>query len=95
LRRIEMEMRIVVGDAGSASTLAERLTAAFGTECISLWGDRPEVQVRVDGGVDGCVLRVLDTVDRWLDQAGLAWAEMWLGERSFKVARSTPLELWQ
>jgi hypothetical protein len=89
-RRIEMEMRIVVGDAGSASTLAERLTAVFGTECISLWVDRPEVEVRVEGGVDRSVLRVLDAVDRWLDQAGLAWAELWLGERSFRVARSAP-----
>jgi hypothetical protein len=90
-----MEMRIVVGDAGGASTLADRLTAAFGAECISLWSDRREVGVRVAGGVDRSLLRVLDTVDRWLDHGGLAWAEIWLGERSFKVARSAPLELWQ
>jgi hypothetical protein len=41
-----MEMRIVVADAASA--LAERLTVAFGAEQISLWGDRPEVGVRVE-----------------------------------------------
>jgi hypothetical protein len=95
LRRIEMEMRIVVGDAGSASLLAERLTVAFGSERISLWGDRPEVGVRVEGESDRTVLGVLDTVERWLDHAGFGSAEMWLGENSYRVARWAPVEGWE
>ena len=90
-----MKMRIVVEDAGSASTLAEALTTDFGHDRISLGGDRPEVEVRVDGGLDRTVLRVLDTVERWLDQAGFASAEMWLGKRSYMLAKSAPVELWQ
>jgi hypothetical protein len=95
LRRIEMEMRIVLGDAGSANALAEALTAAFGNGQIWLWDDRPEVGLQVEGDSDGNVLRVLDTVERWLDKAGLGSAEMWLGEHSYKVARWAPVEVWQ
>jgi hypothetical protein len=95
-RRIEMEMRIVVPEAVSTSVLAERLTAAFGPERISLLNDRREVDVRVEGASDHAVLRVLDTVDRWLDEMAGGWAEMWLGERSYRmIARWAPVETWQ
>ena len=90
-----MEMRIVVPDAASASALAERLTVAFGTEQISFWGDRPEVAIRVERESDRAVLRVLETVQRWLDQAGVAFAELWLGKRSYRVAGWAPVETGQ
>ena len=90
-----MEMRIVVPDAASASELAERLTVAYGAERISLWGNRPEIDIRVERGSDQAVLGVLDTVERWLDQAGVGFAEMWLGERSYRAARWVPVETWQ
>jgi hypothetical protein len=90
-----MEMRIVVPDPGGASALAERLAAAFGTECITLGGDLTEVQVRVESEADGAVIGVLETVECWLDQAGPASAEMWLGENSYRVARWAPVEAWQ
>jgi hypothetical protein len=90
-----MEMRIVVPDAGSASALAERLSATLSTACISLWDDRPEVEVRVEAESDRIVLGVLETVDRWLDPAGSGSAEMWLGENSYRVARWAPVEIRQ
>lgn len=90
-----MEMRIVLGDAGSANALAEQLTAAFGNGRIAFWGDRPEVGLRIEGDSDRIVLRVLDAVERWLDQVGLGSAELWLGERSYRVARGAPVEVWQ
>ncbi|MCL4289901.1 MAG: hypothetical protein KJ051_06460 [Thermoleophilia bacterium] len=91
-----MEMRIVVADAASASALAERLAVALGAERISRWGDRPEVGIRVEqeSESDRAVLRVLDAVDRWLDQTG-GFAEMWLGKRSYRVARWAPVESGQ
>jgi hypothetical protein len=95
LRRIKVEMRIVLGDVGSASALAEQLTAALSGGRVTLWGDRPEVGLWVEGDSDRFVLRVLDAVERWLDQAGLGSAEMWLGEHSYKVARWAPVEVWQ
>jgi hypothetical protein len=90
-----MEMRILVEDAGSAGVLAERLTVAFGSDRISLWRDRPEVGVRVEGEPDGTVLGVLETVERWLDHAGLGSAELWLGENSYRVERWAPVEVWR
>jgi hypothetical protein len=95
LRRIEMEMRIVMGDVGSAGALAEQLTAAFGSGRVSLRGNRPEVGLRIEGDSDRIVLRVLDAVERWLEQGGLGSAEMWLGENSYRVSRWAPVEVWQ
>jgi hypothetical protein len=95
LRRIEVEMRIVVGDAASARALAERLVVALGTDRITLGGDPPEVGVRVEGESDRTVIGVLDTVERWLDHTGLGSADMWLGENSYRVARWVPVEAWQ
>ncbi|MGD0272270.1 MAG: hypothetical protein ABSB96_00830 [Gaiellaceae bacterium] len=90
-----MEMRIVVSDAGSASALAERLTAAYSTACISRWVDRPEVEVRIEAESDRIVLGVLETVERWLDQASSGSAEMWLGKNSYRLARWAPVEIRQ
>jgi hypothetical protein len=77
-----MKMRIVVPDATSENGLADRPSIAFGAERISLRGDHREVDVRVERGSDRAVLRVLDAVDRCLDQPGVGSAEMRLGERS-------------
>ncbi len=91
-----MEMRIVVGGAGSVCALAEALNAAFGGDRISLSSLRPEVGVRIEPGSDGSVLGVLAAVDCWLDQApGPGSAELWLGERSYRIARWAPIEAWQ
>jgi hypothetical protein len=85
-----MEMRIVVPDAASASGLAERLSAAFGAERIALRRDRREVDVQVRRGSDRAVLHVLDAVLRWLEHAGVGSVEMWLGERSYRMATWVP-----
>ena len=90
-----MQMRIVVADAGSAASLADRLTVAFGAERISLRGDRQRVDVRVERESDRAILRVLDAVVRWLDHVGVGFAEMWLGKRSYTVARRMPVETWR
>jgi len=90
-----VEMRIVVHDATSAGALAERLTVAFGAHRISRWGDRPEVGIQVGRHSDRAVLRVLEAVDGWLDQAGAGFADMQLGKRSYRVDRRAPVESWQ
>jgi hypothetical protein len=95
VRRIEMEMRIVVPEAAGTSTLAERLSAVFGMERISLLDDRGQVGVRVEGASDRAVLRVIDTVERWLEERAAGSVEMWLGEHSYRIARSAPVETWQ
>lgn len=90
-----MEMRIVVPGAGEVRALADQLVTSFGSDRVSLRADRPEVAVRVAGESDRTVLGVLDAVERWLDHAGVAAAEMWLGEHSYRLARSVPVDMWQ
>jgi hypothetical protein len=90
-----MEMRIVVPEATSTSVLAERLSATFGPERISVWDELREVDIRVEGTSDHAVLRVLDTVERWLNEMAAGSAEMWLGEHSYRIARWAPVETWQ
>jgi len=89
-----MEMRIVAPDVASASALAERLTIAVGSERISLRGERREVDVLIDREPDPTILRVVDAVARWFDQARVATVELWLGERSYRLARWFPAETW-
>jgi hypothetical protein len=95
LRRIEMEMRIVVPDAGGVGTLAVRLATEFGADRISLSPSRVEIGVRIADESDRTVLGVLETVECWLDEAGVASAEMWLGENSYRLARWAPVEVAQ
>jgi len=87
-----MEMRIVVPGSSSLNALAERLASDFGSERISLSRTRPEVGVRVAADSERAVLGVLESVERWLDQAGVASAEMWLGGNSYRLARWAPVE---
>jgi prophage tail gpP-like protein len=89
-----VEMRVVVPDAASATSLAERLSLALGSERISVRGDGQEVEVQVERESDRSVLRILDTVERWYDQAGIGSVEMWLGERSYTLARWVPAQTW-
>jgi hypothetical protein len=89
-----MEMRIVVPETASASALAERLTLVVGAERISLLGDHHEVDVRVEHASDRAIL-LLDAVDRWLEQASVGSAEMWLGDHSYRLARWVAVETWQ
>jgi hypothetical protein len=89
-----MEMRIVVPNIAGASALAERLTIAFGSERISLRDERPEVEVLIDGEPDPAIVRIVDTVERWFDQARIGNVEMRLGERSYTLARWVPAETW-
>ena len=89
-----MELRIVVPDATSATALADRLIVAFGSEHVSLRDGRREVDVRIDREPDSAILRALEAVERWLDQARVGSVEMWLGERSYRFARWAPTEIW-
>lgn len=84
-----MEIRVVVQDAASAGALAERLSAGFGADRV--WLKRLEVGVRVERSSDRSVPRILEAVERWLEQAGVGSAELWLGERSYTVARWVPV----
>jgi hypothetical protein len=89
-----MELRIVVPDATSAAVLADRLVVAFGSEDVSLRDGRREVDVWIDREPDSAILRALEAVERWLDQARVGSVEMWFGEHSYRFARWAPTETW-
>jgi len=82
-------MRIVAPE--HASELADRLIAAFGVDRVSL----EQGLVRVLDASYGAVILVLRAVERWLDEDAVPSAELWLGDNSYTLARSTPVESWQ
>jgi hypothetical protein len=84
----------VVPDTASVPSLAERLSAAFGSERISVDPDSREVGILVEQDSDRGVLRALDAVEHWYAQAEVGSVEMWLGERSFTFARWLPVQTW-
>jgi hypothetical protein len=88
-------MRIVVPDAASAGSLAERLALVVGAERISCLEDRREVDVRVEPGSDGAIVHILDAVEKWLEHASVGSAEMTLGNHSYRLARWVPVETRQ
>ena len=83
-----MEMRVVVHSAATAGALAEWLRVGFGADRVSL--KRLEVGVKLERESDRSVLHVLEAVEGWLDQTGVGFAELWLGQRSYTVARWVP-----
>jgi hypothetical protein len=89
-----MEMRIVVPDPAHATSLAERLAIAFGSERISFEAERRAVEVLIDGEPDPAIARVVDAVARWFDQASVATVELGLEGRSYVLARWLPAESW-
>jgi hypothetical protein len=86
-----MEMRIVVADDANASALALRLAVVFGGERVTLADDHHEVDLDIERGSDRTILRVLDAVERWLDGAATASAELWLGEHSYRLLKRAPI----
>ena len=89
-----MEMRIVAGDSESARILADALTAVFGARRVFFRRDHPKFEVRVRGGSDRTVLRVLHTIDEWLNHGGSRSAEIRLGERSFTFTHQASTGVW-
>ena len=90
-----MEMRIVVPGAAAATRWPSGWVSSSAPSGSRLLADRREVDVRVEGESDHAVLRVLETVERWLDDTAAGSAEMWLGEHSYRIARWAPVEAWQ
>ena len=90
-----MDMRIVAGDSESACVLADALTAVFGARRVSFRRGDPRREVRIRGGSDPTVLRVLDAVDKWLNHECPRSAEVWLGERSYTVTHQARTRLSQ
>jgi hypothetical protein len=86
-----MKMRMVVPDVAGATSLATRLTIAFGSKCIFVGGKSREVAVLIDEP-DSSIERVVDAVERWFRHGQVATVEMSLGKRSYNLAQWLPAE---
>jgi hypothetical protein len=76
-------VRVATKDPQSASLLVVHLVGLFGGEQVSLYPDG-EVQVRLPE-LNGELVKTLTAVERWLEQSGIASAEVSVNERSFTV----------
>ncbi len=91
-----MEMRIVAPDAADAGALAERLTLVVGAERASLPGDHQERWTSVssmDPIEPSCTS--LTRSSGGFERASVGSAEIWLGDRSYRLAGWVPVETWQ
>ncbi len=76
-------VQVATKDPESANLLVVHLAGLFGGEQVSLQADR-EVQVRLRG-LNGELVQTLKAVECWLEQSGIASAEVSVNERSYTV----------
>ena len=76
-------VRVVTKDPESAKLLVVQLAGLFGGEQVSLQAEG-EVQVRLRE-LNGELVKTLKAVECWLEQTGIASAEVSVNEHSFTV----------
>jgi hypothetical protein len=87
-----VEIRVTVDDATRASGLVRRLARLFDASSISFDWLRNEVRVESEWE-SRAVASVVDVVNAWLDEDGVASATLSIGDRSHTLVTSTPLAL--
>jgi hypothetical protein len=87
-----VEIRVAVEDATSAVKLARRLATLFDRASISF--DRSHSEVRVESEWESRAVRgVVEVVQAWLSEDGAESATLSIGDRSYTLVTSTPLEV--
>ena len=76
-------VRVATSDLESAKLLVVDLVGLFGGEHVSLRADG-EVQVQLRE-VNGALVHTLKAVECWLEQTGIASAEVCVDERSYTI----------
>ena len=76
-------VRVATEDRESAKLLVVDLVGLFGDERVALQADG-EVQVRIHE-VNGALVQTLKAVEDWLEQTGVASAEVSVNEHSYTV----------
>jgi hypothetical protein len=79
-----VEIRVAVVDATGVHGLVGRLASVFDRSSVSFDGPCKEVRVRSEWE-SRAVLLVLDAVEAWLAEAGVASAKLSLGDRSYTM----------
>ena len=83
-------VRVATKDVESAKLLVGDLVGLMGEECVSLQEDG-EVGLQLRGRGNGALVLTLEIVERWLEQTGTAWAEVWIDERKYTLEQASGL----
>ena len=86
-----MLIRVATTDTEGARLLAAGLVDLFGAEEVSL---RPsgEVQVQLNGqSGQRAMAETFGSVERWLEETGIASTDVWVDERQYRMERQRPL----
>jgi hypothetical protein len=87
-----MVIRVATNDIESAKLLVVDLVGLLGGECVSLQANG-DVELQLRGEVNGSLVHTLEAVEHWLEKTGVASAEVWVDERSYRVEQRQPAPL--
>jgi hypothetical protein len=79
-----VEIRVALPDAAEALGLLRRLAALFDASSVSFDATRNEVRVRSEWE-SRSIVAVIDTVQSWLADDGVDFAELSVGDRSYAM----------
>jgi hypothetical protein len=79
-----VEIRVALPDAAEAHGLLRRLGALFEPSSVSFDTTQNEVRVRSEWE-SRSIVAVIDTVQSWLDDDGVDFAELSVGDRSYAM----------
>jgi signal transduction histidine kinase len=79
-----VEINVMDADAAVVDALVLRLHRLFDRSTVSY--DAVRKQLRVGSGEEGSAVAVVQTVESWLDESGVASASLTIGNRSYAVA---------
>jgi hypothetical protein len=85
-----VEIRVAVADAKGVHGLVRRLAGGFDRSSVSFDGARNEVRVQSEWESRN-VVRVLEAVEAWLAEDGVASAKLSIGDRSYTMLGSSPI----
>ena len=87
-----VEIRVAVEDPTSVPKLVRQLARLFDRASISF--DRSRNEVRVESEWESrAVMGVVEVVQSWLSENGAESATLSIGDRSYTLVTSTPLEV--
>lgn len=79
-----MDVRIVAAAPVSPARLVVRLAEAFGAERIAITADG--VRLSAPSAAGRVLVQVMDAVESWLAEVSAPAAEVWFGERRYRLA---------
>jgi len=85
-----VEIRVAVEDTTPVPQLMSRLARLFDWSALSFDPSRREVRVEAEWE-SRAAMRVVEVVQAWLEEDGVAWATLSVGERSYTLVTPTPL----